>query len=502
MLYSVTRKSPLSKIRQVFWPIKKEELKLFLPISLMMFCILFNFGVLRSIKDALIVPSIGAEVISVLKFWFVLPFSILFTIIYVKLSNTFKAETLFYIIVSSFLAVIIIFTYVIYPNQAFFHPTDDSVSLLIKSFPNLKWVFKILGKWSYAIMYLFCELWSVVVINLMFWQFANQIFDTEKAKRFYPVLGMVGNLGLVLAGNVLVTCFSLSEDSCGLDLQVQSEIMLKPIILAVVFSGTTAMIIFKVINSLILKDKTIRQKLYRVTENTKTKLSVIDSFKLIFQSKYIGHIVLLIVCYGLLINVLEGPWKAKIRELYPNTIEYAKFMGQFNIWMGISCVTFMFIGSNVLRRMSWLTSALFTPVMLSITGIIFFIFVIMIDKSKLLEYGFNPLYAAVFVGAIQNILSKSTKYSLFDSTKEMAYIPLSLELRTKGKAAVEIVGIKLGKASGAFLQSTVFLLIPSATFESITVLLFVVFILVLIVWFWDIVKLNHAYLAINKSEHK
>jgi hypothetical protein len=47
--------------------------------------------------------------------------------------------------------------------------------------------------------------------------------------------------------------------------------------------------------------------------------------------------------------------------------------------------------------------------------------------------GMTPLYAAVLVGAAQNIFSKSSKYSLFDPCKEMAYIPLEDEIKTKGK---------------------------------------------------------------------
>ena len=38
--------------------------------------------------------------------------------------------------------------------------------------------------------------------------------------------------------------------------------------------------------------------------------------------------------------------------------------------------------------------------------------------------GTTPLMMAVMIGAIQNILSKGAKYSLFDPCKEMAYIPL------------------------------------------------------------------------------
>ena len=103
---------------KIFWPIKKSELSIFLPIGLLMFCVLFNFGALRSIKDSLVIPAIGAEAISFLKLWFVLPSAVLFTIIYMRLSNLFTGSQLFYIIVSFFLGIFWLFTYIIYPNQA------------------------------------------------------------------------------------------------------------------------------------------------------------------------------------------------------------------------------------------------------------------------------------------------------------------------------------------------------------------------------------------------
>lgn len=495
-------RSILATIKIIIWPIKKEEIKLFLPLALMMFCILFNFGALRSVKDALVVPSIGAEVISFLKLWLVLPSSIIFTLFYVKLSNLVNFEHVFYIVMTVFLSFFLMFAYVIYPNQLLYHPDPQYIIELSAAYPNFQWFVKIAGKWSYAIMYVFSELWSAVVINLMFWQFANHIFDTEKAKRFYPILGMIGNMGLILAGNILVAFSNLplvidTTESVPLISSHQLvEMMLKPIMSGVVLSGILAMVLFKIINSFVLNSSELQKNFQRVTKETKTKLSMFESINLVVRSKYLGHIVLLTLCYGLLINILEGPWKAKVRVLYPSTLDYVNFMGKFNIWMGISCVIFMIIGSNILRKFSWLMSALSTPVMICITGFVFFGFVIFAEDMNFLANDFNPIYAAVLVGALQNILSKATKYSLFDSTKEMAYIPLSLELRTKGKAAVEVIGTKFGKSLGAFIQSTIFILLPTTTFDSIAAYLTYIFLIVIAIWFWNVTALNREYLKL------
>ena len=165
-------------------------------------------------------------------------------------------------------------------------------------------------------------------------------------------------------------------------------------------------------------------------------------------------------------------------------------MGKFNIWMGVSSVSFMIIGSNILRRTSWRFAALITPYTILITGSIFFSFVIIAHYLNFAGHWFNPIYYAIIIGALQNILSKSTKYSLFDSTKEMAYLPLSIELKTKGKAAVEVIGLKFGKSLGAVVQSAVFIFAPNASFDSIVTYLFVIFLSIISLWIWNVKALS------------
>lgn len=53
---------------------------------------------------------------------------------------------------------------------------------------------------------------------------------------------------------------------------------------------------------------------------------------------------------------------------------------------------------------------------------------------------------------MQNCLARASKYTFFDATKEMAFIPLSKESKLKGKAAIDGVGSRLGKSGGSVVH--------------------------------------------------
>lgn len=79
-------------------------------------------------------------------------------------------------------------------------------------------------------------------------------------------------------------------------------------------------------------------------------------------------------------------------------------------------------------------------------------------------------------------MSKSIKYSLFDPTKEMAYIPLNDELRSKGKAAVDVIGGRAGKSGGALVQTWLLMAFATKDVLSIAPMTFWTFLAVMIGW--------------------
>lgn len=496
---STNSKNPQSELRKFFWPIEMHENKKFLPMAGMMFFILFNYAMLRSIKDGFVVTNIGAEAISFLKTYFVLPSAILAMVIYVKLCNVMSAQKVFYSITGFFVSYILFFALFVYPNPEMVHPNPETIEQWSASLPALKWFIRIFGKWSFATFYIMAELWGSIMLSLLFWQFANQITKSDEAKRFYGMFGLLGNVGLLFIdpiGTLLI-----KKNILGVSMP------LIPVMLITAISGVLIMLIYRWINANVLTDpKLYDPEASGSKKKKKAKLSLMESFKFIFSSKYIGFIAILVLSYGISINLVEGVWKAQIKKVYTTDADYTAYMFAFQTYQGLAAIIFMLVGSNILRRVSWGTAASFTPIMILVTGFVFFGFIFFGEAEAgpsvaLGVLASSPVQIAITVGMIQNVLSKATKYSLFDSTKEMAYIPLDEELKTKGKAAVDVVGGRLGKSGGGFIQSTTFMIlplissIPSGKDEFATAMPFfgVIFFVIVILWLFGVKALQKEY---------
>ncbi len=492
-----THVSEFSGLRQIFWPIHNHELKKFLPMVLMMFCFLFNYTIMRDTKDTLIVTAAGAEAIPFLKFWGTLPMSILFVLIYAKLSNVLKPTTLFYAVLAPFLLFFASFGFLIYPNVELVSPTQAAdameafvqANLPVRMQATLIKLIEVFRVWPYALFYVLSELWGSMGISLLFWQFANQITRSAEAKRFYAGFGQLGNLALVASGLTIIY-FSDIRHHFTNDAEAWG-VTLHWLMGAITVSCVIIIFAYRWMNNNVLTDPKLYNPLDKAPKKTKTKMSLTESFLLLSRSRYLGCITMLVLCYGISINLIEVVWKSQLGAQFTNENDYNTFMGYFSMSTGFATLFLVTIGSNVIRRLGWLVAALSAPVMILITGGIFFVFVMYKnDLEGVLPY--TPLWIAVIAGAAQNILSKSTKYSLFDPTKEMAYIPLDQESKVKGKAAIDVVGGRLGKSGGGFILQIV--LMFGAIADNLPIL-FVFVGVIVAAWIASVFSLNKLYKA-------
>jgi len=458
-----TKSSWIKKI----WPVQRFELKKVLPLLLLKFFVSIVYSTLTCMKDSLVVTAnhSGAEVIPILKGWIVFPLSLLCAVAYSKLSNHFKRSTLFYAITSLFLIIIALYGFVLYPNIDQLSP-NHSANFLVEKFgaKYSHWI-AVYRNWIHSLFFITAELWAQVVIFILYWGFTNHICQVKEAKRTYVLFIAAGDLATVISGPIVLN-FVLKYAGNNFTTALQG------LITYILAAGTCVLIIFWWMNRYVLTDKQYYDpSVTKHSLNEKTKLTLRESIKHIFKSKYLMGIAVLVIGCALTINMVEVTWKAHLKTLYPTKEGYLVFISKTTTTVGIVALfTVLFFGGNFLRKFGWHFSAQITPIVIGATGAIFFIFSYFKDSLAPLAslFGTTPIMLVVIIGAFQNIISKVVKYSFFDSTKEMAYIPLDQESKVKGKAAIDMVGSRLGKSSSSWLQVSFMALVGSSSVLMIT----------------------------------
>src|SRR5665647_624594 len=112
------------KIRSFLWPVRRHEAKKLVPMLIMLFLICFSYGILRIMKDSVVITASGAEVLPFIKVWGMLPMAILLTFGFTKLSNRYSQEHVFYIMTTGFLTFFGLFAFVLYPMRDILHPYE------------------------------------------------------------------------------------------------------------------------------------------------------------------------------------------------------------------------------------------------------------------------------------------------------------------------------------------------------------------------------------------
>ncbi|CAH9056418.1 unnamed protein product [Cuscuta epithymum] len=477
-----------------FMGVELATLKKIVPLGLMFFCILFNYTILRDTKDVLVVTAKGssAEIIPFLKTWVNLPMAIGFMLLYTKLANVLSKQALFYTVILPFIAFFGAFGFVLYPLSNYFHPTALADKLLNILGPRFLGPIAILRIWSFCLFYVMAELWGSVVVSVLFWGFANQITTVDEAKKFYPLFGLGANVALIFSGRT-VKYFSNLRKSLGPGVDGWA-LSLRGMMSIVVLMGLAICSIYWWVNhNVSLPSRSLKKK-------DKPKMGTMESLKFLVSSKYIRDLATLVVAYGISINLVEVTWKSKLKAQFPSPNEYSSFMGDFSTATGIATFTMMLLSQWVFDKYGWGVAAKITPTVLLLTGFGFFSLILFGGPlvPTLAKFGMTPLLAAVYVGALQNIFSKSAKYSLFDPCKEMAYIPLDEDTKVKGKAAIDVVCNPLGKSGGALIQQ--FMILTFGSLANSTPYLGGVLLVIVLAWLSAAKSLDGQFTELRREE--
>jgi AAA family ATP:ADP antiporter len=451
---------PFGKIRNFFWPIYNHELKKLIPMLLLFFLISFIYNVLRCMKVTLVVTQAGsgAEIIPFLKFYAVLPGAVFITYICTLLFNRLKREQVFYAMLGLFLGFFTLFLLVLYPNREALELTSLSDYLQTKLPHGLAGLIAVIRHWPLSLFYVLSELWSAVVLSMLFWGFANEVTTMDEAKRFYAIFAIGANISGVFSGqSAQILAFKDYNPNFpfGTTAWEQSLSLQLGIVLLL---GCAIVVLFRWVNRCIISHDALRRPDIKPDDcKPKVKISLTESFAYIAKSRYMLYITILVVAYNIVFNLSDVLWNAQIQERYPNPSDFNSYMNNIASITGtFATLSGLFLSGNVIRRYGWTVTAVITPVLWLVTSIGFFGCLFIQYSSTFTDLVFAILHTpttalVLFMGSAQICLGRAAKYTVFDETKEIAFIPLSKESQRKGKAVIDGIASRFGKSGGSVM---------------------------------------------------
>lgn len=470
-------------LRTVLFPIYPEEMTKFLLIGSIKFFVIMALTLTRDNKDTMVVTECGAEAIAFLKIYGVLPAATLFIGVYSKMASVLDKKTLFYATCIPFFVFFFLFDAVVYPHRSSIQPSLSTMQSLLgisaEATSAAAVVSRLFANWTSALYYILAEVYSSVSVGILFWQFANDVVPVTQAKRFYPLFAQMSGLAPIVAGQYVVRYASRSPDF-RVCLQRQTRL--------VTFAGVMICLFYRWSNAYI--ERTEVGKTTKATlrsKEKKSKMSMAESARFLASSEYLRLIAALVLGYGLSINFTDIMWKSVVKKQYPDPLDYQRFVSQFSSIVGFSTCIVIFFGVHAIRILGWRMGALATPAVMACLAFPFFLTILAgLDTPR-------KLRLAVAAGMTQTLLAKTTKYALFDPTTQMAYIPLDDESKVKGKAAIEVIGSRIGKSGGSLIQQ--FLVLMFGDIISAAPVLVVLYYAVLAWWALSANRLSKLFYA-------
>lgn len=395
-----------------------------------------SFTVLRSVRNTLSVVDLGSgsQTIPIFELFGALPGAILMTWGLAWLINRYSIKTVFLITLSIFVGYFILFAYAIYPYV-----------IALKARNAIGTIPLNLIAMSFHVM---SELWKPALPIILFWGLVNQFTPIDDAKKLYAPLMLGNSLGSMLAGPAVSLCTSSTIWKWIPFASEQWQHAISSMtFLITALSVITAFFYYKLWHRLALNAP--------VQHSEKEEITLKESLSTCFQSPALRLLSWIVVADYIAYSLGEVIFLDVLKKKYTQPVDYCYYMGQLSLWSGILTVLCsLFIAPYVLQKTKWVIAALATPICLFITEGAFFVFLRGQSFSHSWFHWSEAEWIGVVIalGSIQYCLCRSTKYTLFDASKEIAFVLMPTAQKMKGKLVVDGLCSRVGRGSASVLS--------------------------------------------------
>jgi len=304
----------------------------------------------------------------------------------------------------------------------------------------------------------------IIVLNTQFWLLVNDVFNPREAKRLIGFFGSGGLLGGVLGG--LLTGILARE--------IPDQLLLIPagILILSVFVVNHIFIWQRRMNLPADKSNNIDKEKGREP----SKVGFVDSFNTVRKEKYLMQLAAVVILTFMVGTFIDYESNTVVSNIMQRKGMMTEFFGYFHA--GLLVLPFflqLLMTSNLIKRYGIRFTLLLFPFILFLCT---------------LGIGFFPVL--VFAIAIKGS-DKGLSFSLNQSVRELLYIPISSELKTKAKIFIDMFLNRFAKGIGALILLIFIFYPPPEAWETRVKIVSAISIVFIVAWVFFNLKISKEY---------
>jgi AAA family ATP:ADP antiporter len=270
--------------------------------------------------------------------------------------------------------------------------------------------------------YVWVGLFSLSIVA-QFWSYANDIYTKDAGNRLFPIIGVGMTAGSPVGAWIAERMFHA---------HLSPHLMLY---LAAALLLTTAGLYF-VVNRTGSGGRQAAAATARIGGK--------GAFSLVFASRYIGLIVVLLILLNIVNTVGEyilshlvvahAAEAAAADASFDKNAYIGAFYGSYFLWVNIAAVVLqMLVAPRLVKRFG-------------LAGVLF-----ALPFMALGAYGFVAIGATLAIVRWAKTAENSTDYSVMNTARQLLWLPTSREEKYKAKQAVDSFFVRLGDMAAAFV---------------------------------------------------
>lgn len=406
----------ISSLIRYFYPdIKKEEVLKFGLFAIALFLILGSYWALRLLKDALVfklafpealgwATGYGKNLVPTLKIitpWLV---AAIVMFIYTPLLDRLEKHKLFYVFCSFY---------------AFLFGLTAIALFVLKNFGP-----EYIGAYPLAALgiavYFATESFGSLVIAL-FWSFAVSCNKSDEAKRAFPFMIAVAQIGTIGGSSLLVLGM--------------------PNWAIYALCTVTTILVMAAINKIVTTIPA--ENLVSDKVEKKQKPDILAGIRLLVTQPYLLGVFIVSTFYEIVKTIVDFQMKSQA-SIIPG-LNFEVFLGWFGFWTNMTAFLMALLGTSyIMKKYGLKFCIMLYPVMFGISLIALYAYYTTNPAPE------NLLWATFAVMMLVTAIS----YAVNNPTKEMMYIPTSNDAKFKVKGITDTVGSRGSKAVGSAINST------------------------------------------------